>query len=76
MQIPVFLGYFILAFLNPKHIQNITYVKQIYQICLHDIYLLALVFKPASLCNWQHLDLQVFAYMLVSFIQIIILKGV
>ena len=40
-------------------IQNITRVKQIWQICLHDIYLLALVFKRESLCNWQHLDIQV-----------------
>ena len=59
MQIPIFLRYFISTFLNLKHIQNITTVKQIYQICLHDIYLLALVFKRESLCNWQHLDIQV-----------------
>ena len=51
MQIPTFLGYFISTFLNLKHIQNITTVKQIYQIFLQDIYLLALVFKRASLCN-------------------------
>ena len=32
---------------------------QIYQIYLQDIYLLALVFKRAGLCNWLHLDIQV-----------------
>ena len=40
--------YIISTFLNLKHIQNITTVKQIFQICHHDIYLLALVFKRAS----------------------------
>ena len=59
MQIPIFLRYFILTFLNLKHIQNITTVMQIYQIYLQDIYLLALVFKRAGLCNWLHLDIQV-----------------
>ena len=39
------------TFLNLKHIQNITIVKQIFQICFHDIYLLVLVFKRSSLCN-------------------------
>ena len=41
----------------------------------HYIYLLALVFKRENLCNWQQLDLQVVAQMLVLFIQRIILKG-
>ena len=43
MKIPIFLRFFISTFLNLKHIQNITTVKQMYQICLHDIYLLVLV---------------------------------
>ena len=51
--------YFISIFLNLKHIQNITIVKQIFQLCLHAIYLLPLVFKRASLCNSQHLDLHI-----------------
>ena len=59
MQIPIFLWYFISTLLNLKHIKNITTFKQINQICLHDIYLLALVFKRANLRNWQNLDLQV-----------------
>ena len=59
MQIPIFLKYFIPIYLNLKHIQSITTVKQIFQFCLHAIYLLALVFKRASLCNWKHLDLRI-----------------
>ena len=58
MQISIFLRYFVSTFLNLKQIQNLTTVKQIYQIFLHDIYLPALVFKRASLCNWQHQDRQ------------------
>ena len=53
IQLPIFLRYFISTFLNLKHIQIITTVKQIFQICLHDIYLLALVFQRASVRNWQ-----------------------
>ena len=49
--------YIISTFLDLKHIQNITTVKQIFQICPNDMYLLVLVFKRAS--NWQHIDLQV-----------------
>ena len=43
MQIPIFLKYFISAFVNLNDIQSITTVKKIYQICFHDIYLLGLV---------------------------------
>ena len=40
--------YIISTFLDLKHVQNITTVKQIFQICPNDIYLLVLVFKRAS----------------------------
>ena len=76
IQLPIFLRYFISTFLNLKHIQNITTVKQIFQICLHDIYLLALVFQRASVRNWPHLYLQVVVKILFSFIQKKNLKGV
>ena len=59
MQIPIFLKYFIPIFLNLNHIQSITTVNQIFQFCLHAIYILAPVFKRANLCNCQHLDLQI-----------------
>ena len=36
MKIPIFLWYFISTFLNLKHIQNITTVKQGFQFFLHD----------------------------------------
>ena len=41
--------------MNLKNIKSINTVKQIFQFCLHAMYLLALVFK----CNWEHLDLQI-----------------
>ena len=44
---------------NISESQSITIIKQIFQFCLHAVYLLALVFKRGSLCNWQHLDLQI-----------------
>ena len=59
MEVPIFLKYFIPIYLNLKHIQSITTVKQIFQFCLYAIFLV-LVFKRASLCNWQHLDFQFF----------------
>ena len=52
MQIPIFI-------LSLKNIQNITNAKQIFQFCLDAIYLLALVFERATLCNWKLLDLQI-----------------
>ena len=38
--------------------QIITTVKQLFEFGLHVVYLLALVFNRASVCYWQHLDLQ------------------
>ena len=52
MEKPIFLRYFISTFVVLKHIQNITTVKQIFQIRLHDIYFLALVFKSTRLYTW------------------------
>ena len=52
--------YFNIFEYSGKHIQSITSVKQIFQFCLHAIFLLAVVFKRASLCNREHLDLQIF----------------
>ena len=65
IQIPIFLKYFIPIFSNLKYIQGINTVKQIFQLSLHAIYPLALFFKRASLCNWQHVDLPI----LVQFIK-------
>ena len=56
---PIFPKYFIPIFMNLKHVQSTNTVKQIFQLRLHFIYLLALLFKRASLCNWQHLDLEI-----------------
>ena len=50
MRIPIFLKYFIPIYLDLKHIQSITTVKQVFQFCLYAIFL-ALVIKRASLCN-------------------------
>ena len=44
---------------NISESQSITTVKQIFHFCLHAVYLVALLFKRASLSNWQHLDLQI-----------------
>ena len=39
---------------NISESQSITSVQQIFQFYFHAVYFLALVFKRASLCNWQH----------------------
>ena len=60
MKIPIFLKYFIPVFLNLKHIQSITTVKQILPFSLHAIYLLTLVFTRASyIIDNILLDLQI-----------------
>ena len=61
MEIPIFLRYFISTLLNLKHIQNITTFKQIFQICLRDIYLLALIFKRANVID----NTQIFKFQVV-----------
>ena len=44
---------------SQTYLKYYHFQKQIFQFCLHDIYLLALLFKRASLCNWQQLDRQI-----------------
>ena len=55
---------------NISESRSITTVIQIFQFCLHAVFLLALVFKRASVCNWQHLHLQIL-YIFQSNYQII-----
>ena len=44
---------------NISESQRIATAKQIFQLYLHAVYLLALVLKRANICNWEHLDLQI-----------------
>ena len=44
-------------YFNVSESQSINTVKKIFY--FHVVYPLALVFKRARLCNWQHLDLQI-----------------
>ena len=48
----LYLGMQIPIYLNLKHIQCVTTVKQIFQFCLYAIFL-GLVFKRVSLCNYN-----------------------
>ena len=48
----LYLGMQIPIYLNLKHIQRITTVKQIFQFCLYAIFL-GLEFKCVSLCNYN-----------------------
>ena len=46
-------------YFNISESLSINTVKQIFHFYFHVLYLLGLLFKRASLCNWQHLDLQI-----------------
>ena len=46
-------------YFNISESLSINTVKQIFHFYFHVVYLLGLVFKRASLCNWQQLDLQI-----------------
>ena len=67
MQMPIFLRYFISTFLNLKHSQNITTVKQIYQICLHDtlhIKMKISIKDISSKCEQMRRKLQIWSHLL------------
>ena len=67
MQMPIFLRYFISTFLNLKHSQNITTVKQIYQIYLHDtlhIKMKISIKDISSKCEQMRRKLQIWSHLL------------